>query len=157
MATNVNIRRQNGGGLEGVSVEEMEDQMKCIAWEIEMEKNKASTTVASKEKKKKNHKEPTREHLLLRDCSEEAIKWERALRAKHTQGQAAEIVARILENVDKPEFPSEPYHNWTEELMEEAKIGWCKFKAMEEMLEKYPQQNMEQMYCEEKDEWTMVG
>lgn len=166
MDTNIRgLKETSGGGeggCDGLSVEEMEDRMKGIAWEIEMEKNKAATEatadtvgIPESKKKKKEKKEPTREHLLLRECAETAIKWEKAMRARHTQGQAAEIVARIFENVGKSEFPSKPYHNWTDDLMEEAKTGWHKFTALEELEDKYPQ-CMDQMYCEDKDEWTML-
>lgn len=53
------------------------------------------------------------------------------MRAKHTEGQApAEILGRVFEILYK--FPTKPYHNWTEGLRVEAKIGWTKLKARQQ-------------------------
>ena len=145
------------------AAEVMEDGKRGITWEIKMEENKESIEADSigntKKKKKKGtteKKEPTREHLLLRELQENASTWELAMRDKYMEGQVSEIIGRIFEHVRKPEFPSHPYHKWTEEMMSEARIGWEKFKALQEGLEQYSQQSMEQMYCEDTDEWIML-
>ncbi|KAL7578007.1 hypothetical protein ACA910_007622 [Epithemia clementina (nom. ined.)] len=80
--------------------------------------------------------------------------WEKAMYAKYTEVQAWEIVDRVLDYMRKSEFPTEPFHNWTEDLMEEAKTGWRKFKVSMDMLDKYPRQNMEQRYRDDTDEWV---
>ena len=108
-----------------------------------------------KKMKKKKTKEPTPEHLLIREKFEVARKWEIELRAKHTEGQAAEIMGRIFDNRRKAQFPSEIPHNWTKELMEETKIGWQKWKGLYEIMDKYPKQNMEQFFKEDTEEWIM--
>ena len=132
--------------------EELEDRMKCIAAEIKMEKEptKADNGIPV------SKKEPSPEHLLLREHHNAAMKFEKAMAATYTEGQVAEILSKIMQNVSKPEFPSEAYHNWTQELMDDAKTGWQKFKALQESLHKYPQQNMEQMYRDDTDEWIML-
>ena len=145
----------------GASVEEMlQDRMKGVAWEINNRKAATTTeapTLTKKSKKQKTDKkkEPTREHLLVREYADKAMKWEVSMRAKHTEGQAAEMMDRIYENVGKAQFPTQPFYNWTEELMEEAKIGWDKCKAFEELLVKYPTQYAEQMYFADTNEWVM--
>lgn len=59
------LKETKGGGRGGLSSEEMQDRMKGIAWEIEVENNKGATKAEKK-------KEPTREHLLLREYTETA-------------------------------------------------------------------------------------
>ena len=114
----------------------------------------ADSEPVSKKKKKKT-KEPTREHLFIREKFLVARRWEIEMRAKHTQGRAAEIMGRVFDNRKKAEFPSEVPHNWTKELMEETKIGWQKCKEFYEIADKYPKQNMEQFFREETEEWTI--
>lgn len=128
--------------------------MKAIAWEIQEQKEITDANDCHKSKKEK--KEPTPEHLLLRESADAARTWENAIYAKHTEGQGGEIVDRAMEYMGKSEFPTEPFHNWTEGLMEEAKTGWYKFKAFGELLNKYPLQNMEQTYRDDTDEWVWV-
>lgn len=36
---------------------------------------------------------------------------------------------RLREEYAEPELPSELYHNWAEDLMYDAKIGWREFKG----------------------------
>ena len=158
--------------------------MKELAWEKEeMEKKKESTDAdvdhdgdggsalvstkhgstdgsaesepVSKKQKKKKTKEPTPEHLLIREKFEVARKWEKLMLAKHTEGQAAEIMGRIFDNRKKAQLPSEVPHNWTKELMEETKIGWQKCKEYYEIMDKYPKQNMEQFFKEDTEEWII--
>lgn len=143
----MDVRPSRGGANgEGQSSEVMDDRMKELAWEKkEMEKKETTVTkhgatngsadsepVSIRQKKKKT-KEPTREHLLIRENFLVARRWEMEMRAKHTQGQAAEIMGRVFDNHKKAEFPSEVPHNWTKELMEETKIGWQKCKEFYEM------------------------
>ncbi|CAB9529396.1 hypothetical protein SEMRO_2492_G329190.1 [Seminavis robusta] len=69
-------------------------------------------------------------------ADDSARMWEKAMYAKYTEGQAGEIMDRVLDYMRKSEFPTEPFHNWTEDLMEEAKTGWHKFKVYRDMLDK---------------------
>ena len=181
----MDVRPPRGGAKgEGQSAEVMDDRMKEIAWEMEeMAKKKLtdadvdhdgssapistkhgstdcsadSEPVSKKQKKKmmKKTKEPTREHLLIREKFEVARKWEKEMLAMHTEGQAAEIMGRIFDNRKKAQFPSEVPHNWTKELMEETKIGWQKCKEYYEIIAKYPKQNMEQFFKEDTEEWII--
>lgn len=147
--TVVPVREQSNEDL-------LEDRMKCIVAEIEIEKEQ----IAKKKRTQPNdrfpisNKEPTREHLMLREIHDAAAKWETEMRVKYMEGQVAEIVGRIMENVNNnTEFPSEPYHNWTKELMDHAKTGWYKYKKLMETVKKYPMQNLEQV-CHD-GEWIL--
>lgn len=118
----------------------------------------ADTECVSKKQKKemiKKTKEPTREHFLIQEKFQVAREWEKEMPAKHTEGQAAEIMGRIFDNRKKDQFPSEVPHNWTTELMEETKIGWQKCKEYYEVMDKYPRQNMEQFFKEDTEEWII--
>lgn len=101
-------------------------------------------------------KKPTGEHMLLREAMENTLMWEKAMEAKYSEGQAGEILDRACQYMRESEFPKEPFHNWSEDLMNDAKNGWRKLKALQELFDKYPLQNMEQEYCEETGEWTMM-
>lgn len=146
----------DGRGLSLVSSEEeiLQDRTKAIVAEFQAQKETADGDDRRKSKKQKTKKESTREHLLLRESADSARMWEKAMYAKYTEGQAGEIVDRVFDYMRKSEFPTEPFHNWTEDLMEEAKTGWRKFKVYRDMLDKYPRQNMEQRYRDDTDEWV---
>ena len=162
----MDVRPSRDGAKRGQLAEVIDDCMKELAWEREeMEKKESTETKrgatddsADSEpvsKKKKRTKEPTREHLMIREKFEVARRWEIEMRAKHTQGQAAEIMGRVFDNRKKAQFPSEVPNNWTKELMEETKIGWQKCKDFYETADKYPKQNMEQFFKEETEEWII--
>eukprot|EP00549_Striatella_unipunctata_P026468 CAMPEP_0118696790 /NCGR_PEP_ID=MMETSP0800-20121206/14073_1 /TAXON_ID=210618 ORGANISM="Striatella unipunctata, Strain CCMP2910" /NCGR_SAMPLE_ID=MMETSP0800 /ASSEMBLY_ACC=CAM_ASM_000638 /LENGTH=165 /DNA_ID=CAMNT_0006596003 /DNA_START=177 /DNA_END=674 /DNA_ORIENTATION=+ len=126
----------------------LEDQMKCIVAEIEIGKEQIAKKKRTQHRFPIYNKEPTREHLLLCKIHDAAAKWETEMRAKYMEGQVAKVVGRIMENVNNnTEFPSgsEPYHNWTKELMHHAKTGWYKYKKLMETVKKYPMQNLEQV------------
>ena len=150
----------DGRGLSLVSSEEeiLQDRKKAIVAEFQAQKETADADGDDrrKSKKQKTKKEPTREHLLLRESADSAMMWEKAMYAKYTEGQAGEILDRVFHYMSKPEFPNELFHNWTEDLMEDAKTGWRKFKALQELFDKYPQQNMEQEYWDDTGEWIML-
>ena len=157
----MDIREDIGEGKRGLSLvsseeEILKDQKKAIVAEFQAQKDTANGDGDDprKSKKQKTKKEPTREHSLLRESADAARLWEKAMYDKYTEGQAGEILDRVLEYWRKSDFPAEPFHKWTGDLMEDAKTGWRKFKAYREMLDKYPRQNMEQRYCDETDEWV---
>ena len=126
--------------------------MKCVAAEMEALKQTADAKKIPVSKTKK----PTPEHLMLREAIEHTMMWEKARYAKYTEGQSGEILDRVMHYMTKPEFPSEPFHKWTDDLMEDAKTGWRKFKALQELFDKYPQQNMEQEYRDDTGDWIML-
>lgn len=86
------------------------------------------------------------------------MNWEASMREKYMRGQVSEMIDKIMECINKgTEFPpkSELYHNWTEEIMEEARMGWHKYKATLELVEKYPMQSAEQIYREDTKKWVL--
>ena len=134
----------------------LEDRMKCIAVEIELEKEQSTEKKRSKRKYFPiSKKKPTREHLLIREAHDDACEWETDMLAKYMEGQVSEMLGRIMEHVDSgKEFPSEPmYHKWTKELMGDAKDGYDKFKKMKDTIRKYPMENLEQIFHD--GEWTL--
>ena len=150
----------------------LEDRMKGIAAELlEMEKEETKGTKKKKKKVQKvepygrfptSDKEPTREHLLIREHHDAATKWEKSMRAKYMEGQVVEMMSKIMEHVNaKTQFPPTSssqflYHNWTQELMDHARTGWHKYKTFFETLDKYPMQNMEQIYRADTEEWILL-
>lgn len=140
----------------------LEDRMKCIAAELEIEKEEKQGTKKKVEpycRFPASDKEPTREHLLIREHHDAATKWEKSMRAKYMEGQVVEMMSKIMDHVNaKTEFPpsSELYHNWTEELMDHARTGWHKYKTFFETLDKYPMQNLEQIYRGDTEEWILL-
>ena len=138
------------GGLR--SEAEEEDYKKCVAAEMEALKQTADAKKIPVSKTKK----PTPEHLMLREAMEHTMMWEKAMYAKCTEGQFGEILDRVMHYMTHPEFPNEPFHKWTDDLMEDAKTGWRKFKALQELFDKYPQQNMEQEYRDDTGDWIML-
>ena len=150
----MDIRRRektDGGGsaTAGSLRSEAEDYMKCVAAEMEALKQTADAKKIPVSKTKK----PTPEHLMLREAMEHTMMWEKAMYAKYTEGQSGEILDRVMHYMTMPEFPNEPFHKWTDDLMEDAKTGWRKFK---ELFDKYPQQNMEQEYRDDTGDWIML-
>ena len=122
----MDIREDNGDGrgLSLVSSEEeiMQDRKKAIVAEFQAQKETADADGDDrrKSKKQKTKKEPTQEHLLLRESADSARMWEKVMYAKYTEGQAGEIVDRVLDYIRKSEFPTEPFRNWTEDLLDGA-------------------------------------
>lgn len=76
-------------------------------------------------------------------CTDNGIKWEKSIHEKYNEGQGAEIMGRIFEYMANPEFPSAPCHNWTNAMMEDTRTGWKLMKVQNELLAKYPTQNIE--------------
>ena len=118
-------------------------------------KGSADSKPVSKKQKKKT-KEPTQEHLMIRVKYEALVKWEREMQTRYTEGFAAEMMARIASNGKMEQFPSEIPHMWTKKLVEEAKVGWQKYKETLEVSSKYVKQSTEQFYKEDTDEWIML-
>lgn len=107
-------------------------------------------------KKKKKTKEPTQEHRMIRVKYEALVKWEQEMQTRYTEGFAAEMMGRISSYGKMEQFPSEIPHMWTKELVEEAKVGWQKYKETLEVSGKYVKQSTEQWYKEDTDEWIML-
>lgn len=75
------------------------------------------------------------------------------MRAKHTEGQAAESLGPISENLSKTEFPSERYHNWTKDLIGRGRDRMAqvpRFARKGEQVFEYAKQNAEQKYTLKK-------
>ena len=116
----MDIREDIGEGKRGLSLvsseeEILKDQKKAIVAEFQAQKDTANGDGDDprKSKKQKTKKEPTREHSLLRESADAARLWEKAMYDKYTEGQAGEILDRVLEYWRKSDFPAEPFHKWT--------------------------------------------
>lgn len=105
-----------------------------------------------------SNKEPSREQKLLREEQEAAIEWEESIRAKYMEGVVIEMIGVISECLDEgKEFPPKSeLHKWTDEMVDDAKVGFSKFKATFELADKYPLESAEQFYDEDTKKWVML-
>lgn len=96
--------------------------------------------------------------MLLRETQEAAMKWEISMHEKYLRGQMSEMTDKIMQCINKGTiFPpnSELYHKWTAEIMDDARMGWHKYKATLELVKKYPIQSAEQRYHEDTKKWVV--
>lgn len=152
---------QSTGDDEEHIKELLEDRIKCIDTELkiqEKELKRAKRKRKAQSGPRVSDKEPSREHLLLREAQSGATSWEKDMHAKYMAGQVGEMLGRIMEHINnKTDFPpsTEPYHKWTKELMDDARIGWHKHKILIKTLHKYPYHNAEQYFCTETEKWIL--
>ena len=105
-----------------------------------------------------SNKEPSQKHMLLRDSHKAAANWELSMKGKYMNGVVSEMIGRIMECINKgTDFPpqSELYHKWTEDIMEDARMGWHKYKAGLDLVKKYPMQSAEQIDHEDTKKWVL--